>query len=350
VIAPQDKLVLDEKALLSRLAALPRPLVFTNGVFDILHRGHAAYLHSASELGGSLLVALNSDSSVRMLGKGDDRPINPELDRAYLVAALASTTLVTLFTEKTPLRLISVVKPDLYVKGGDYDIDKLEETALVRTWGGRSLALPFVDGYSTTSLARKMKVDPTRHVDTRPAAFLDRDGVINFDVEYLHEWSAFRFLPGVVDALRDLQALGYRLIVITNQSGIARGMYTEEDYQALTARLNASLLSQGVRLDAVYHCPHHPDGCVAEYRHECDCRKPGTGMIAQALHDLDIDLTRSIIVGDKPSDIEAGIGAGVGRRFIVSCNGEGDLPPLGNADCRFKDLAECVAYLKNAAR
>ncbi|MBC7380655.1 MAG: adenylyltransferase/cytidyltransferase family protein [Burkholderiaceae bacterium] len=158
--APQHKLALDEAELLVRIAALPRPLIFTNGVFDILHRGHASYLHRARELGGSLLVAVNSDKSVRMLGKGDDRPINAEFDRAYMLAALASTTLVTVFREKTPVRLISVVKPDIYVKGGDYDMEQLEETALVRTWGGRSLAMPFVEGYSTTSLVWKMKTDP----------------------------------------------------------------------------------------------------------------------------------------------------------------------------------------------
>lgn len=157
MVAPYGKLVLDEAGLLDRLADLPRPLVFTNGVFDLLHRGHASYLHRARELGGSLLVAVNSDSSVRQLGKGDDRPINSELDRAYLLAALASTTLITLFNEKTPVRLISVVRPDIYVKGGDYDMEQLEETALVRSWGGRSLALPFVDGYSTTSMVLKMK-------------------------------------------------------------------------------------------------------------------------------------------------------------------------------------------------
>jgi len=158
--APKDKLVFDEVDLLTRLAEMPRPLVFTNGVFDILHRGHASYLHRARELGGSLLVAVNSDSSARQQGKGPERPINGEADRAYLLAALASTTLVTLFNEKTPVRLLSVVKPDIYVKGGDYDMEKLEETALVRSWGGTSLALPFVEGYSTTSLVKKMKADP----------------------------------------------------------------------------------------------------------------------------------------------------------------------------------------------
>jgi len=182
--------------------------------------------------------------------------------------------------------------------------------------------------------------------DPRPAAFLDRDGVINYDAAYLYEWAAFRFLPGAIDALRELQALGYRLIVITNQSGIARGMYTEAEYQALTANLKAALQSQGVQLDAIYHCPHHPEGRIAEYRLDCTCRKPRTGMIDNALREFDIDLDRSILVGDKPSDIEAGIAAGIGKRFIVKCNGEGDLPALGHADDRFDDLAQCVARLK----
>ncbi len=182
-----------------------------------------------------------------------------------------------------------------------------------------------------------------------PAAFLDRDGVINFDAGYVHGWSEFRFLPGVVEALRQLQTLGYRLIVITNQSGIARGMYTEAAYQALTAQLKDSLREQGVTLAQVYHCPHHPDGRVAEYRSDCDCRKPRTGMIEQALRDFDIDLSGSVLVGDKPSDIEAGIAAGIGRRFLVRCNGEGERPVPGDADASFDDLAHCVASLTDAA-
>lgn len=157
---PEGKIVLDETELLRRLGELPRPLVFTNGVFDILHKGHASYLHRAGCLGASLLVAVNSDSSVRQLGKGDDRPINGELDRAFMLAALSSTTLITFFTEKTPIRLISIIRPDIYVKGGDYDMEKLEETALVRSWGGRSLALPFVNGYSTTQMVLKVKASP----------------------------------------------------------------------------------------------------------------------------------------------------------------------------------------------
>jgi len=151
-----DKLCPREQ-LAARLAALPRPVVFTNGVFDILHRGHVSYLEKARALGGSLVIGLNSDASARMLGKGPDRPLNAELDRACVLAALESVSLVTLFDEKTPVALLGEVRADLYVKGGDYDMETLEETRLVRSWGGQALAIPFVDGYSTTSLVKRIR-------------------------------------------------------------------------------------------------------------------------------------------------------------------------------------------------
>lgn len=135
----------------------PRPLVFTNGVFDVLHRGHVLYLAAARELGAALLVGVNSDSSARLLGKGPDRPLNRELDRSVVIAALESVSFVTTFDEPTPCELLQLCRPDVYVKGGDYDMEKLEETRLVRSWGGRSVAIPFVDGYSTSALVRRIR-------------------------------------------------------------------------------------------------------------------------------------------------------------------------------------------------
>ena len=146
---------------LARVAALPRPVVFTNGVFDVLHRGHATYLAKARELGASLVLAVNTDASARRLGKGPDRPLNNELDRAVLLAALESVSLVTWFDEDTPLELITEIKPDVLVKGGDYDMDTLAETAVVKAYGGQALAIPFVDGYSTTALVRKIRGSST---------------------------------------------------------------------------------------------------------------------------------------------------------------------------------------------
>lgn len=143
--------------LAAHLAALPRPLVFTNGVFDILHRGHVSYLAQARALGASLLIGVNSDRSARLLGKGPDRPLNGELDRACVLAALHSVSLVTWFDEPTPCELLQQVRADLYVKGGDYDMETLEETRLVRSWGGQARAIPFVDGYSTTRLVQRIR-------------------------------------------------------------------------------------------------------------------------------------------------------------------------------------------------
>jgi len=136
---------------------LPRPLVFTNGVFDILHRGHATYLDQAAQLGATLVVAINTDDSVRRLGKGSDRPLNRQEDRAALLAALGCVSAVTMFHEDTPVEIISQLRPDLIVKGGDYDMEKLPETALVRSWGGRAVAIPFEFERSTTLLVKKIR-------------------------------------------------------------------------------------------------------------------------------------------------------------------------------------------------
>jgi len=149
--------LLDATSRTQAMAALPRPWVFTNGVFDVLHRGHVVYLAQASALGASLIVALNTDASARRLGKGPDRPLNNEMDRAMVIAALGAVDLVTWFDEDTPEALIAQLRPDILVKGGDYDMQTLPETALVQSWGGRALALPFVQGYSTTALVKKIR-------------------------------------------------------------------------------------------------------------------------------------------------------------------------------------------------
>lgn len=157
----EDKIITRD-ALAARRATLAGPVVFTNGVFDILHRGHVTYLARAKALGACLVVGVNSDASVRMLGKGDDRPINREEDRMALLAALESVDWVVRFEERTPIELIEAVRPDILVKGGDYDMDALPESALVRGWGGRALAIAFEHQRSTTALLDKVRAHAQR--------------------------------------------------------------------------------------------------------------------------------------------------------------------------------------------
>jgi rfaE bifunctional protein nucleotidyltransferase chain/domain len=149
-VCPPDRIV-------ERVAALPRPLVFTNGVFDILHRGHVTYLAQARALGASLLLALNSDASVKRLGKGEDRPLNTVEDRAAVVAALASVDLVTWFEEDTPYELILRVHPDVLVKGGDWPVHRIVGAAEVQAWGGQVHSIPFLFDRSTTRLLGRIR-------------------------------------------------------------------------------------------------------------------------------------------------------------------------------------------------
>lgn len=179
----------------------------------------------------------------------------------------------------------------------------------------------------------------------RRAAFLDRDGVINIDSAYLSRWEDFQFVPGSVEAMRRLQQAGYALVVVTNQSGIARGYYSEHDYQLLTRQMRAALKAQGVTLAGVYHCPHHPAGKVPELAVDCDCRKPAPGMILQAARELQLDLAHSFLVGDKESDIRAARAAGVGRAYLVHSGQELSPEDRQRADDVFADLSACTQTL-----
>ncbi len=141
----------------ARAAALPRPMVFTNGCFDVLHRGHVTYLAQARALGAALVVGVNSDASVKRLGKGEDRPMNAQEDRMAVLAALQAVDLVVLFDEDTPLNLILTCRPDVLVKGGDWPPDKIIGAREVQGWGGTVHSIPFLHQHSTTALLNKIR-------------------------------------------------------------------------------------------------------------------------------------------------------------------------------------------------
>jgi D-glycero-D-manno-heptose 1,7-bisphosphate phosphatase len=160
------------------------------------------------------------------------------------------------------------------------------------------------------------------------ALFLDRDGVINHEVGYLHAAEEVRWVEGIFELCRAAVGLGYRLVVVTNQAGIARGFYTEAQFEALMTWMRAEFVARGLALDAVYFCPYHPVHGLGEYKREHEDRKPGPGMLLRAAKDLGLDLGRSVMVGDRCSDVGAANAAGVGKMFLLrgtemeSCAGE----------------------------
>ena len=163
---------------------------------------------------------------------------------------------------------------------------------------------------------------------SRRALFLDRDGVVNEEVGYLHRAEEVRFVEGIFSLCRTAAGLGYRLIVVTNQAGIARGYYTEEDFEALTEFMRGELRGEGIALDAVYCCPFHPEHGVGKYKQEHEDRKPGTGMLRRGVREFGVDLSESVMVGDRCSDVGAANAAGLRQMFLISgtevgkCGGE----------------------------
>lgn len=150
----------------------------------------------------------------------------------------------------------------------------------------------------------------------RPALFLDRDGVINVDHAYVYKQEDFEFIDGIFDLCRTAKQLGFLIFVVTNQAGIGRGFYTEQDFLKLTDWMCGIFCDEGIVIDKVYFCPSHPEYGVGQYKVDSPYRKPGPGMILQAAQEFDIDMTRSVLVGDKESDIQAAVAAGVGRTFL----------------------------------
>jgi D-glycero-D-manno-heptose 1,7-bisphosphate phosphatase len=178
------------------------------------------------------------------------------------------------------------------------------------------------------------------------AAFLDRDGVINRDVGYIHRREDFLFLPGIFESCAHLQAAQYRLFVVTNQGGIAKGLFTESQMRALHGWMEEQFLQRGIRIEKVYHCPHHPDGIHAELAGPCECRKPKPGMILSAQSEFGVDLRRSVLVGNRESDIEAGIAGGVGTTILVE---EDTVAPVTKASLVVRSVAELSGRIAELA-
>jgi D-glycero-D-manno-heptose 1,7-bisphosphate phosphatase len=175
-----------------------------------------------------------------------------------------------------------------------------------------------------------------------PALFLDRDGVINHELGFLSRPDEVVWVDGIFELCRAARAAGYRLVVVTNQSGIARGLYTEADFQALMDWMRAEFAARGVPLDAVYHCPYHPEHGLGDYKREHEDRKPSPGMLLRAARDLDLDLAESVLIGDRCSDVAAAQAAGLRRVFLLAGT---ELAPCSGHYQAAKTLSEVQALL-----
>ncbi len=298
---------------------------FTSGVFDILHAGHVEYLEKAKALCDVLIVGINSDASVKRY-KGGNRPLVQENLRAKVLAGLASVDFVFVFDERRNQQNILALRPDFYIKAGDYSPEQLTSKEIVESVGGKVVLIPIETKISTTEIIERIigsegngpeqvaEKEGAVHFSRRPlkaapAVFLDRDGTINDEMEYLHDPKKFKLLPNVLEGLKKLQDMGYRLVIVTNQGGIGLGYYTEEDFYRVNREMFRQLAPAGIKIDKIYFCPHS----VTE---ACNCRKPNTGLIERAVADLNIDLTNSFFIGDKTIDLETGRRAGI-RKILV---------------------------------
>ncbi len=179
-----------------------------------------------------------------------------------------------------------------------------------------------------------------------PAIFLDRDGTINVDHGYVHEIDNFQFIDGVIEAMQQLKKMGFALVLVTNQSGIARGMFSEDQFMQLTEWMDWSLADRDVDLDGIYFCPHHPDASEEAYRQQCDCRKPQPGMLLAAQQELHIDMSASYMVGDKLEDMLAAKSAGVGKKVLVRSGKPVTAEGEAAADWVINSLAELPLRIK----
>jgi rfaE bifunctional protein nucleotidyltransferase chain/domain len=314
-------------------------------VFDLLHAGHVEYLTKASRLVDVLIVGINADSSVKS-NKGELRPINPAEQRAEVVAGLRAVAHVFIFDELSNNVNIELLKPDVYIKAGDYTVDKLTSRHIVESYGGRVEIVPFKEGHSTTSIIDKISVSaitsegPEIPHPRAPAVFVDRDGTINEHVEYLSDPNRFSEIPGSFVALKRLKDLGYRVVVVTNQPGIGLGYFSKEDFFAVNREMMRRAASVGGAIDKIYFCPHSK----AE---RCPCRKPEPYFLKRGAEELNIDLSASYVIGDMTSDIQLGKNGGAHTILVRTGRGGDDGMFDVSADYVAKDLTDAATWIES---
>lgn len=275
---------------------------FTCGAFDLIHAGHAQYLGAAKALCDRLLVAINSDESIQRY-KSPFRPINPWKERAFVVASMASPDRVTMLEEDRPLSLILRWKPDIYIKGGDYQSSSLRSSSAVETYGGKTVVIPAQFGCSTTAVLERIECLAT-HAQPQTSFVLpptglvlvDRDGTLIRDASF--DPTEIELRTGVVEALWSLQSAGFRLCIVTNQQGIGLGYFGYREFVEGNRKMLRLLGKEDILISKIYFCPHS----LAE---RCLCRKPAPGLILRALQEQNVTTHRCFVIGDSIADMEA---------------------------------------------
>ncbi len=282
---------------------------FTCGVFDLLHAGHVHYLETARTLCDRLVVAVNSDESVRSY-KDPLRPIVKQEFRMNVIAALRAVDAVTLMTDTRPAGLIEVLRPDIYIKGGDYQVSQLKSASLVESYGGTCAVIPVNHEISTSAIVKRIQElslyaspeAPARGL-RGPLVLLDRDGTLIENSHFLKDPQKVRLLPGAGEGLQALQEAGFSLAVVTNQQGMGLGYFDYDAFVAVNSAMLRQLAPYGVQIARFYFCPHS----LAE---QCECRKPGARMMERALADFHCKPEDCFVIGDMQSDVEAAQAAG----------------------------------------
>ncbi|MCK4326707.1 HAD-IIIA family hydrolase [bacterium] len=331
---------------------------FTSGVFDLLHAGHVDYFQQAKKFCDILIVGLNSDESVKKF-KGPARPVIPEKERARVIAALAAVDYIFIFNERRNKRNIEIIKPHYYIKAGDYSPEQLTSKEVVESVGGEVKMIPVTIKTSATEIINKIasgfgiQADraekekavcfPSPPKKTAPAIFLDRDGTINREIEYLHEPEKFELLPNVVGGLKKMQAMGYRMVIVTAQAGIGLGYFSSEDFYRVNRKMLKQFSDSGVMIDKIYFCPHSKT-------ENCSCRKPNIALLTRAKEELNLDLSKSWTIGDKTTDIESGRRAGTGTILVKTGYAGKDKEFKAKPDYIARDLLDAANYILKTER
>ncbi len=340
---------------------------FTSGSFDIIHAGHVSYLQKAKERCDILIAAVNSDASVQSY-KGSDRPIIPEKFRVMMMASLESIDYVYTFEERRNRTNLEVIKPTYYIKAGDYKIEQLTSRDVVEKYGGEVMILPMEEGFSTTMMIKKIvklygqeteekkegikvKKEEKTNIpedeavqaktelrEPQKAVFIDRDGTINEEVEYLHEPEKFKLTQNAGEGIKKFQNMGYKIIIVTTQSGIGLGYFTKEDFYKVNREMFRQLKHFDIIIDKIYFATHSKNSEGKNSKYE---------LLDRARQDLDLDYRKCIVIGDKTGDLDAGDYFKCKKIAVKTGHACNDGQYRAKADYIANDLLDAAEWIEN---